>query len=459
MPTSNSAPRGERRAGAGSAELVRAVGFWGLVALCINAVVGSGIFLLPSETYALLGPFSLWAPILFALPVFVLVLCFAAATSHFSASGGPYLYAATAFGDFVGFETGWMNWLARLTSLAALSNGFVLSLARIWPLAAEPGPRALLIVGSLFALAAIHSAGVRYGAGTIYVLTFGKLFPLLLFVVVALALFPSNPVPASLSLPAGDVGWGEAALFMLFAYAGFENLGVPAGEYRNPRRDLPKALLLGVLGIAALYALAQLAAMAVLPDLGATQTPIADAAGVLLGPVGAVIVTVGAAVSILGTNSGTMLEGSRLLYALSIGRRPYRLVSRVHPRFRTPLVAIALHAGLAMPVALGGSFAQLALLSAVARMTTYLVTCAAVPRLAKISPGFQIPRWLPWLGVAISLVLFTTLGKWHALAALIALAAGALLYALDRAMPEAEETLGEAARHGDPAVAPAEPPG
>src|ERR1700687_1145069 len=113
-----------------SSPLIRAVGRWGLVAMCINAVVGSGVFLLPSESYKLLGAFSLWAPLIFAVPVFILVLCFAEAASHFSEPGGAYLYARTAFGDFIGFETGWMNWLARVTSLASLSNGFVISLAR-----------------------------------------------------------------------------------------------------------------------------------------------------------------------------------------------------------------------------------------------------------------------------------------------------------------------------------------
>src|SRR5213080_3590746 len=127
--------------------LVRTVGFWGLVLMCINAVIGSGVFLLPTESYKLLGPFSLWAPLLFALPVFILVLCFAEASSHFSEPGGAYLYARTAFGDFVGFETGWMNWIARLTSLAALSNGFVVSLARIFPSLGTPVARAAVIIG------------------------------------------------------------------------------------------------------------------------------------------------------------------------------------------------------------------------------------------------------------------------------------------------------------------------
>src|SRR2546428_14081643 len=106
-----------------SEKLVRAVGLWGLVAMCINAVVGSGVFLLPSESYKLLGAFSLWAPLIFAVPVFILVLCFAEAASHFSEPGGGYLYARPAFGDFIGFETGWMNWLGRGPAPAPVAHG------------------------------------------------------------------------------------------------------------------------------------------------------------------------------------------------------------------------------------------------------------------------------------------------------------------------------------------------
>ena len=412
--------------------LVRAIGFWGLVAMCINAVVGSGVFLLPSEGYRLLGPFSLWAPLLFALPVFVLVLCFAEATSCFSAPGGAYLYATTAFGEPVGFVTGWMNWLARITSLAALANGFVVSLARLWPAAAEPVPRALLLAGSIAALAVIHAIGVRYGAATIYALTVGKLLPLLIFIVVALALMPNDPFAGSFDPPGAEANWSEAALLLLFAYAGFENLGVPAGEYRNPRKDLPWALLVGIAAIGLVYALAQMAALAAIPDLSGTKTPIADAAAALMGPFGALLVSAGAVVSILGTNSGTMLEGSRTLYALAVGRRPYRALAWIHPRFRTPVVAIALHATIATALALGGTFAKLAVLSTVARMTTYLVTAAALPRLRRLrAPRFRTPGlWVPVLGVLVSATLFVTLERRHLIASLTAIAVGAALWAV-----------------------------
>ncbi len=412
-----------------SEKLVRTVGFWGLVAMCINAVVGSGVFLLPSESYKLLGPFSLWAPLIFAVPVFILVLCFAEAASHFSEPGGAYLYARTALGDFIGFETGWMNWLARVTSLASLSNGFVLALARLFPIVGEGRMRASVIVAMIVILAAIHYVGVRYGAGSIYIFTAGKLIPLVGFIVVALIAWKHNPIPASLTIPGAGTDWNSAALFMLFAYAGFENLGVPAGEYKNPRRDLPFALLTGILVIATIYALAQLGAMSALPDLSQTKTPIADAAAALVGTWGAVIVTLGSLLSMAGTNSGTTLEGSRMLFALSLGRPNFRVISHVDDRFRTPTVAIVIHASVALALALGGSFAQLAMLSAVARLTTYLFTCAAVPRLRKLNEGFRTPGLImPILGTLISLALFFSLNRFNVAAAAIALSVGALIY-------------------------------
>ncbi len=400
--------------------------------MCVNAVIGSGVFLLPSESYKLLGPFSLWAPLLFAIPVFILVLCFAEASSHFTEPGGAYLYARTAFGDFVGFETGWMNWIARLTSLASLSNGFVVSLAFLRPELGQGAARQAIIIGTLLILGAIHFVGVRYGAASIYVFTIGKVVPLVGFIVVSLIAFRHNPIPASLTLPRSGTHWDDAVLFMLFAYAGFENMGVPAGEYKNPRRDLPRALLAATLAIAAIYVLAQLGAMATIPNLSQSSTPIADAARSLVGNVGAIVVTVGALLSMAGTNSGTVLEGSRMLYSLSLDRR-MGPISYVHPRFRTPSVAIVLHVGVAMVLALAGSFAKLALLSAVARLATYLFTAAAVPRLRKLNEGFRTPGLIvPILGVAASLVICYSLNREKLLAGLIALIAGAIVYALSR---------------------------
>ncbi len=423
-------------------KLIRTVGFWGLVAMCINAVVGSGVFLLPYESFTLLGAFSLWAPLLFAIPVFILVLNFAEAAKHFEQPGGAYLYARTAFGDFIGFETGWMNWLARVTSLASLSNGMVLALTLLNPSLGEGIVRHTIITAIIVILAAIHYVGVRYGAASIYIFTLGKLVPLVGFILVALIAWKSNPLPASFTLPAAGTNWGEVALFMLFAYAGFENLGVPAGEFKNPRRDLPVALLVGILAIAAIYVLVQLGAMSVLPDLSGTKTPIASAAALLVGGIGAVIVTVGSLLSMAGTNSGTMLEGSRMLYALSLGRRMGPL-SYVHPRFRTPTIALIIHALVALGLALGGTFAKLAVLSAAARLTTYLITCLAVPRLRKLNierpeKGFRTPGLIvPILGTIVSVVfiVYVMMNPDRQKVAVLSIAVGAILYFVTRPRP------------------------
>ena len=400
--------------------------------MCINAVIGSGVFLLPYESYTLLGPFSLWAPVLFAIPVFILVLCFAEAASHFEQPGGAYLYARAAFGDFVGFQTGWMNWLARVTSLASLSNAFVLALGLLVPSVTTGPSRTAIITAMIVVLAAIHIVGVRQGAASIYVLTLGKLIPLLGFIVVSLVVWKTNPLPGSFTPPAGDTKWIDAALFMLFAYAGFENLGVPAGEYKNPRRDLPLALLAGILAIAVIYALVQLGAMSALGDLSHSQTPIGTAAQALVGPAGAIIVTVGALLSMAGTNSGTMLEGSRMLYALACDRR-MGPVSWIHPRFRTPVVAILIHSVAALAIAIPGSFRELVLLSTVARLATYLCTCLAIPRLRALNPESRHRGLIiPVLGSLVSLVFVVSLDWKKVVAGVLALVAGGVVYLISR---------------------------
>jgi amino acid transporter len=325
-----------------------------------------------------------------------------------------------------------MNWLARVTSLASLTNGFVIALGALAPAVTMGTPRTVVIVATILILTVIHILGIRYGAASIYILTWGKLVPLLGFIVVALAAWKTNPIPASLTLPGADAKWADAMLFMLFAYAGFENLAAPAGEFKNPRRDLPVALLVATLAIATIYSLVQLGTMSALTDLSQTATPVASAAAALLGPSGGVIVTVGALLSIAGTNSGTVLEGSRMLYALARNRRTGPLAN-VHPRFHTPASAIAVHSGLALALALGGTFRQLALLSAVARLATYLVTCLALPRLRKRNEGFRTPGLIiPILGVLISLTFLLSLDARKLSVAALALLIGAVLYALSR---------------------------
>lgn len=165
--------------------LERAVSRWQIVGLSINDVIGSGIYLLPAAAAVLLGPMSLWAVLLAGLAVALLVLCYAQAASYFDEPGGSYLYAREAFGRFAGFEIGWMIWLTRISSAAALGNGLADAVAPLWPAAAQAGwARTLVIVAALGGLTAINVVGVKSAARTGVALVIGKLVPLALFVAI-----------------------------------------------------------------------------------------------------------------------------------------------------------------------------------------------------------------------------------------------------------------------------------
>ena len=163
----------------GKQSLRRVVSRWEIVALSLNDVIGSGIYLLPAAAAALLGFASLWAVGLAGLAVLLVVLCFAEAASHFDEPGGAYLYTRTAFGSLPGFLVGWMTWLARVASVASLSVGFSQALEFLWPAAAAGWGRASAITLPLLVLTAINVIGVKAGARTSVVLVTAKIVPLL----------------------------------------------------------------------------------------------------------------------------------------------------------------------------------------------------------------------------------------------------------------------------------------
>ncbi|HZF09634.1 MAG TPA: APC family permease [Thermoanaerobaculia bacterium] len=411
------------RAAVGSSPgLERAVSRWEIVGLALNDVVGSGVYLLPAAAALMLGAASLWAVVAAGAAVLLVVLCFAEAGSHFDGPGSAYLYARTAFGNFVGFEVGWMTWLARVASVASLSAGFAQALTYLWPAAGAGGGRVLTIVVSLLALTLINVVGVRSGARTAVLLAVCKIVPLLVFVGVGVFIASAARV---LKTPAGNGNLGEAALLLLYAYAGFENTAAPAGEFKNPRRDVPFALIAQIVIVTLLYTAVQWVALGTLPDLAHSQTPIADAARLFLGSWGGLLLTVGGALSILGTNSNTVLTGPRYLFALAEDGFGPRGLAAVHPRFHTPAVAILVQSAIALPLALTGSFAGLAALSVVARLASYLGTAAAVPVLRKKLGRDQQTLLLPG-GPVIPIAAFLVCLAFVASATITNLVAGAL---------------------------------
>lgn len=423
----------------GTAALRRVVSRWEIVALSLNDVIGSGVYLLPAAAAAILGGASVWAVVAAGFAVLLIVLCFAEAGSYFDRPGGAYLYARTAFGDLIGFEVGWMTWLARVASVASLSVGFAQALGYLLPAAREGVGRGLAIALPLLALTVINVVGVKAGARTAVVLAIGKIVPLLVFVVAGAFHFSRSTLAGAEPTGAGSLG--EAALLLLFAYAGFENTAAPAGEFKNPRRDVPFALIMQIILVTLIYSSVQLVALGTLPGVADSETPLADAARLFLGGWGGWLLTLGAVLSILGTNGNTMLSGPRYLFALAEDGFGPHFLARVHPRFRTPANAVVLQALVALPLALTGTFVQLAALSVVARLATYIGTAAAVPilrrKLAALPGTVRLPGGplIPIAAVLVCLVLVGSAESRNLIAGAVAIAVGLVIYLFRRREP------------------------
>ncbi len=364
-----------------SPALKRALGRWDLTAIGVNQVIGSAIFLLPADVARLVGP---WGPLAFigvGLLSLSIALCFAETSSRFDKTGGPYLPARAAFGRFVGFEVGWMLWFTRVTSQASVANGLALALAFYWPALAMGLPRMSLIAGLTIALTWINLRGIKQSSWVVNALTIGKLAPLAMFILVGLwyidpARFAAMPAVTQQQL-------SSALILLIFAYGGYEVTGVLAGEAANPRRDVPFAFVATLITVSVVMSLTSLVATGVLPDLGASRTPLADGAAILLGAAGALLVSLGSAVSMTGNNMGQILNGSRTIFALAENGDLPKWFAKIHPAYHTPSNAILFTAVVALTLALTGSFVALAAVSAIARLVMYLAVCASTLVLRK----------------------------------------------------------------------------
>lgn len=361
--------------------LARGILRWDLLALMINGTIGAGIFGLPSRLFALIGPYSVIAFAVCALVVAAIMLCFAEVGSRFETTGGPYLYARAAFGPRVGFQVGWLLWLARLTSFAALCNLLISYLHALWPAADSALWRPVVISAVVATLTAINLAGVRQAAVVSNGFTIGKLAPLLLLIAVGLFFIaPSRLALGPLPAPGS---FSKGVMLLIYAYTGFEAVMIPSGEIRDPRRNLPWAMLVAIAVVAVIYLLVQVVCVGVLPGLAISERPLADVGARVLGSPGAAIVSLGALVSILGVLNGIVLAAPRLLFAMAEQGQLPRFLTATHPRFHTPWVAILLSSAIMLVLALTGSFIGALTISTIIRLLTYVAICAALPALRR----------------------------------------------------------------------------
>lgn len=418
------------------AGLDRAITKTGYAAITINGVIGAGIFGLPAVAAAKTGAFSPWLFVIAGLLIFSVVLSFARAASMFRHTGGPVLYAEQAFGSYVGFQVGWLTYVSRLMAMGANANLLVLYASWIWaPLADDPN-RAIVMSVFIVGLTWLNVRGIKHSIGIIYIFTILKLLPISLLILFGLGYIDLQMLGGA-DLP--DFGeMSEAVLIVLYAYVGFEGTVVAAGEGKRPRREIPRAMINAVLFTGVVYVLVQLVAISSLPDLANSSTALADVAVVVLGPIGAAILTLGAVFSIGGNLQSTYVSAPRMAYALARERCLPAFFASVHQKYHTPHVSLWVYGVLCTALAVSGSFVKLAVMSTLVRLLTYIICIAALPRLEKttekIEDQFNLPGGLLIPGVALVLCLwlisYASIEAW--LTSLGFMLLGTALYSLSR---------------------------
>jgi basic amino acid/polyamine antiporter, APA family len=359
------------------AALMRAIGLRRLTASIINITVGAGIFVLPAVVAAQLGAAAPIAYIVCAGLMALIILCFASAGSRVSLTGGLYAYVEVAFGPFVGFLAGVLFWLMASFAVASVASAFAGSVGVLWPPASAGLGRTAVLAALFAALAVVNVRGVSVGARLVEVVTAAKLVPLLVFVLAGVWFVRADYLAWPALPSASDVG--RTAIVLIFAFVGVEIALVPSGEIVDPPRTVPRALFLALATTTTLYLLIQGVAQGLLgPSMSSfAAAPLAEAASRVLGGAGRLMVLAGATVSMFGYVSGDMLGSPRALFAFGRDRIFPRALAKVHPIYRTPYVAIVVHAVIVATLAISSSFTQLAILANVAALSLYLMCVLA----------------------------------------------------------------------------------
>ncbi len=418
-------------------EFKRTIGVFGLSANIMNVIIGAGIFALPAIVASSMGASSIIAYFFCGLLMALIMLCFAEASSKVTQTGGVYSYIETAFGPYAGFLAGVFTVGGTLLADAAVSNALVNVLGSAHPVFELAAIRILFLILVFGGLAFINVIGVKQGIGLVKINTIAKLIPLLLLVVfgwqaVSVQNLVIERFPDIQQL-------GKTSLVLFFAFQGCESGIVVSGEVINPKRTIPKAIFISITAIVILYMLIQTVAQGVLGNQlpQHTATPLAATADVIFGPIGFVILTTGAAISMFGFLSGDILNNPRTLYALSRDRViPIKALAKIHSSFATPYIAIIVYALLGFLIAVTGSFESLVVIASSSILIVYMGVVLAVIKLRYSQKAkadeFTIPGGLsiPILSIAIILYFLSNLTQNEIIGTVISIGVLSVIYAL-----------------------------
>ncbi|RNC79363.1 MAG: amino acid permease [Balneola sp.] len=418
-------------------KLPRKLGTWGIWLLVVNGLIGAGIFGLPSGANALAGSYSVWIYAFCAILILPVILSFAELGSYFRGTGGPVRYGTEAFGPFIGFQSGWLYYMARMISFAANSVLLVESIGYFYAPAGEGIGRIISLAIICGALTFVNVLGSVESIRSLAAFTVLKFSVLIMLVFGGLVMLGGEILPSFESQQPITENLGAATLLLIYAFVGFEGGVVPAGETKNPERDMPRALILGLGSIVILYMLIQLVAEAAVPDLASSTSPLLDASSALFGEIGAVILMIGVATSVTGNLVSNMFSTPRLTYALSLDKSLPNWFGKVHSKFLTPSNSVIFFGVFSFIGAALGSFTALAAMTVLSRVFFYIITCAAVPKLRPkfkgentftLKGGYTIPV----LGILACLWLMFQVSLKNIWMTALFIAVGSILYWIGR---------------------------
>ena len=362
--------------------LVRVIGTGALGLSVVNMVVGAGIFVMPGLVAAVIGPAAILSYLICSVTVALVFLCFAEVGSRVSRSGGAYAYVEEAFGPFVGFIASILFWFGySALADAAITVIMVDSIAIVVPILDESIPRAVFIIALLTFLAAVNVRGVKAGVRLYIFNTLAKLVPLLLLL--GAGLFVINIEYLAIPEWPSAASIGASTILLFYAFNGAESALNASGEIQNPSKTVPLGLLLGLGGILLLYVGLQTVAQGVLgPELANdTEAPLVAVATAVFGDWGGKMLIAGVVISIYSNLSGDLLGGPRIVFASSLDNNLPRFLGKVHPKYKTPHIAIIFFAVVIGVFALSGTFKYLAVVATGSLLLVDLGVILAVLRL------------------------------------------------------------------------------
>ena len=418
-------------ASSSESSLLRSIGTVALAASIVNVTIGGGIFRLPADMAATLGATAPIAYVLCAVAMSLIVLCMAEAGSRVSMTGGPYAYIQVAFGPFAGFVAGFLLWMLLTFVMAAVATVLVGNLGVLVPALASRAASVAVLVLIYAVFAAVNIFGVERGARVNTALTVAKLLPL--FLLIAGGLFAIDADNLAIVNPPDMPTLARSSILLIFAFAGIEAALVPGGEVKEPARTVPRAILLAMVAITALYAALQFVAQGVLGPALATSraAPLAEAAGVALGGWARQLLLVGAVISMLGHAGAMILAAPRMLFAFARDGLLPSALTRLHPIHRSPFVAILVQCAVVLALAITSTFERLAILASLSTLVLYGTCCIATWELRRrdVRAGgtpFRVPA--PALVIVLACAVIgwmltsVTRAEWMAFAILVAIA-------------------------------------